>query len=59
MENEILQYCAIEHENILYKLDVDEIDFLIGNVIKTEFGLYEILGVINGIGITRIKKQTL
>lgn len=54
-EEKILKYFAIVKDDVIYKIDATDVDFILGNVINTKFGYYEILGVINGVGITKFK----
>ena len=56
MEEKILKYYVIEFENDLYKLDASNTEIVLGNIINTQFGYYEILGIVNGVGITKIKQ---
>ena len=56
MEEKILKYYVIEFEDNLYKLDALNTQVVLGNIINTQFGYYEILGIVNGVGITKIKQ---
>ena len=55
MNELILKYCVIEKDDVIYKIESENIYIVFANVINTPFGFYQILGIIDGVGITKFK----